>query len=106
LSDEDARKYSVVKAKFKSHFIKKHYVICERTKFNKRKQEEDETADVFVTALYELVNHCSYANLHDEMIRDKLVVRIKDSKLSERLQLNPELTLEKTVTQAYQAETV
>jgi len=43
----------------------------------------------------QLVEHCSYGNLHDEMIRDRLVVGIKDAKLSEKLQLDPDLTFEK-----------
>ena len=40
------------------------------------------------------------------MIRDRLVVGLRDSKLSEKLQLDPELILEKVVTQVRQAETV
>jgi len=106
LSDEDAKKYSVVKAKFESHFVKKRNVIYERAKFNQRKQDEEETVDAFVTALYELAEHCSYGDLHDELIRDRLVVGIKDVKLSEKLQLDPELTLEKAITQSRQAETI
>ena len=106
MSDENAKKYSVVKAKFESHFVKKRNVIYERAKFNQRKQDEDETVDAFVTALYELAEHCSYGDLHDELIRDRLVVGIKDVKLSEKLQLDPELTLEKAITQSRQAETI
>jgi len=41
LSDEDAKKYNVVKAKFESHFVKKRNVIYERAKFNQCKQEEN-----------------------------------------------------------------
>ena len=52
-------------------------IIYERVKFNQCKQEEDETVDAFVMALYELAEHCSYGNLHDEMIRDRLVVGSK-----------------------------
>ena len=40
------------------------------------------------------------------MIRNRLVVGLGDSKLSEKLQLDPELTLEKAITQVRQAETV
>ena len=47
-----------------------------------------ETVDAFITALYELAEHCSYSELHDEMIRDRIVVGINDPKLSEKLQLN------------------
>ena len=43
---------------------------------------------------------------HDEMIRDRIVVGIRDAKLSEKLQLDAELTLSKAVTQVRQAEAV
>lgn len=40
------------------------------------------------------------------MIRDRLVVGIKDKRLSEQLQLDPELTLDKAVTRIRQSELV
>lgn len=40
------------------------------------------------------------------MIRDRPIVRLRESILSEKLQLNPELTLEKPITQVHQAKTV
>ena len=43
--------------------------------------------------LYNLVEYCNYGELKSEMIRDRLVVGILDKKLSEHLQLDPELTL-------------
>ena len=105
-SEDDSKKYTVVKGKFDGHFIKRRNVIFERAKFNMRAQEEGESVDGFIIALYELSKHCGYGELHDEMIRDRLVVGLKDLKLSEKLQLDPELTLEKVVTQVCQAETV
>ena len=47
-----------------------------------------------------------YGRLHDEMIRDRLVVGLRDAKLSEKLQLDAELTLDKAVSQVRQAEAV
>lgn len=46
--------------------------------------------------LYRLANNCNYGDLRDEMIRDCLVVGIKDSTLSQQLQLDTELTLDET----------
>ena len=40
------------------------------------------------------------------MIRDRIVVGIHDRKLSEKLQLDPTLTLDKAITSVRQAETV
>ena len=45
-------------------------------------------------ALYDLAQHCNYGEMKDEMIRDRLVVGICDCSLSEKLQLDPSLTLE------------
>ena len=60
-------------------------------------QESDETVDSFITALYRLVETCNYGELTDEMIRDRIVVGIRDNVVAERLQLDPELTLEKAI---------
>ena len=54
LSDEDAKKYETVVTKFKDHFNRKKNIIFERARFNSRKQEEGEPADVFITALHTL----------------------------------------------------
>ena len=59
-----------------------------------------------MTALYGLVEHYNYGNLQNKMIRDCIVVGIRDRKLSERLQLEADLTLEKAITTVRQSETV
>ena len=82
LSAEDSKKYDTVKGKFDSHFVKRPNVICGRARFNQRRQEPGESVD---TALYGLAEHCGYSELHDEMIRDSIVVGLRDAKLSEKL---------------------
>jgi len=106
LSNDDRKKYSTVKERFDQHFVKKRNVIFERAKFNSRRQRKGETVDSFITDLHCLAEHCAYGNLHEEMIRDRLVVGLLDSTLSEKMQLNPDLTLEKAVTMARQSEAV
>ena len=59
-----------------------------------RGQEEGEPVDAFITALYSLAEHCGYRALHDEMIRDRIVVGIRNAQLAEKLQLDSDLTLE------------
>ena len=73
--------------------MKRRNVIYERARFNLRKQEEGETVAAFINDLYVLVEHCEYGVLQDEMVKDRLVVGLHDSKLSEKLQLDPSLTL-------------
>ncbi len=106
LTDADKTKYSTVKAGFEAHFVGKRNVIYERARFNMRKQEENETVDSFVTALYALAEHCNYSALHDELTRDRLVVGLADRRLSERMLLDYELTLDKAIAMARQSEEV
>ncbi|XP_017887401.1 uncharacterized protein LOC108629314, partial [Ceratina calcarata] len=70
-----------------------------------RIQQADESADSFMTALHTLAETCDYDTLKVDLIRDRLVIEVRDSKTSERLQLTPDLTLEKAITMARQAET-
>ena len=106
LSADDSKKYAPVKAKFDGHFVKRRNVIYERARFNMRRQQEGEAADSFITSLYSLAEHCQYGALHDEMIRDRIVVGIRNTSLSERMQLQPDLDLKKAVTQVRQAEAI
>ena len=106
LTDEERKSYPTVKSNFDNHFIQRRNVIYERAKFNRRRQEENEPVEAFITALYSLAEHCGYGNLHDEMIRDRIVVGIRNSSLSEKLQLDVGLTLDKAITQVRQAEAI
>ena len=81
-------------------------VIFEWAKFNQRRQEEGETVDTFITALHTLAEYCNFGTLTDEMIRDRIVVGLLDAKLSEKRQLDPEVTLPKAINQARQSEVV
>ena len=106
LGEDDKKKYDTVKEKFQGYFIKKHNVIFERAKFNMRSQLEGESVDSFVTALHGLAEHCNFRDLKEELIRDRMVVGLRDATLSEKLQMDPDLTLEKAVTSARQRESV
>ena len=75
-------------------------------KFNQRRQEDGETVDAFVTDLYRLGEFCDYKVHQDELIRDRIVVGIRDSHLSEKLRMYPKLTLEKAIAQTRQVESV
>ena len=49
---------------------------------------------------------CEYGALKDQMVRDRLVVGLRDLALSQRLQMEPDLTLEKAKTLSRQREAV
>ena len=77
-----------------------------RVKFNSCEQEDGETANLFITSLYGLAEHCAFGQLHNELIRDRIVVGIKDTDLSKKLQLDPQLDLQKADNAVRQRETV
>ncbi|UYV79821.1 hypothetical protein LAZ67_18000795 [Cordylochernes scorpioides] len=97
LSEAQINDYKLVVSKFQDYFIGKRNVIYERAKFNRRSQGEMEPVEEFITNLYVLAETCSYGILKEEMIRDRLVVGVKNLNLSEKLQLESELTLEKAI---------
>ena len=52
------------------------------------------------------MEHCGYGELQDEMIRDRIVVGLQDAILSEKLQLEPDLTLESAISKVRQSEMI
>nr|CAI5826445.1 unnamed protein product [Callosobruchus analis] len=75
-------------------FIPRRNIIYERYEFNLRLQKPGESVDAFITSLHSLVEHCNYGSLKEELIRDRIVVGMSDTRTSERLQLKETLTLQ------------
>ena len=67
--------------------------VREQEQLNKRVQEHYESVDDFITSQYCLSENFKFRALTEEMIRYRITVGILDENLSERLQLNSELTL-------------
>ena len=84
MTADERKKYKTVKSKLEGHLIIKRNVIFERANFNLRFQKENESVDNFITDLFILAQHCNYGTLHDEMMRDHIVVGLKDKTLSEK----------------------
>ena len=84
-TESDRSDYDRIIGKFDAFFQVRRNVIFERARFNRRTQLPGETAEQYIMALYDLVANCDYGALESEMIRDRLVVGIRDSALSERL---------------------
>ena len=105
-TEEDRRVYDTVVAKFGAFFKIRRNVIFERARFNRRSQLVGESAEQFIMEICTLAEHCNYGDMMDEMIRDRLVVGIQDATLSQLLQLDAELTLEKAKERVRQREAV
>ncbi len=81
-------------------------VIFERAQFNSRRQHDGETVEAYITAVHKLAENCGFGLLKEELIRDRIVVGIRDKRLSEQLQMDSDLTLAKAIQKVRQSETV
>ena len=92
---------------FNRHFMPKVNVIYERAIFHQRVLGAGENIETFVRVLYDLAEHADFTD-KDSSIRDRLVVGLCDKELSEKLQLQPDLTLQQaiSITHARQHEQV
>jgi len=106
LSDDELKVYATVAARFEAHLVVRRNIVFERSQFNNRDQGKDESAEAYITTLYSMVHHLCFGKLHDELLRYRIVVGIKDKNLSEKLQMYPELTLKKAVDLFRQSEVV
>ena len=94
-TDEDRAMVDSLIKKFDAFFDDRRNVIYERARFNLRTQQPGESAEQFIIALYTLSESCEYGTMREQLIRDRLVVGILDCALSEKLQMDPKLDLEK-----------
>ncbi len=88
----------------KQFFSPKLNVVSERYRFRQRGQAVGESTDHYVAALRELVRTCAFGDMEHEMVRDQIVEKTCMPRIRERLLLEPELTLEKSLTIARQIE--
>ena len=105
-TEAERKVYDTVMGKFDAFFQVRRNVIFERARFNRRNQLPDESSEQYIMVLYRLAANCNYGALEAEMIRDRLVMGIRDASLSEQLQLDAELTLEKAKKSIRQREAV
>ncbi len=88
----------------KQFFSPKLNVVSERYRFRHRAQAVGESTDHYVAALRELVKACAFGDMEHEMVRDQIVEKTCMPRIRERLLLEPDLTLEMTLTIARQIE--
>ena len=106
ITAEDKKKYDKVVEAFDHYFQVRKNVIFERTCFNRRSQLPNESVEQFITEVHRMADSCEFGVMKDQLVRDRLVVGILDSALSERLQMEPDLTLDKAKKQIRQREAV
>ena len=75
--------YAKVISKLNDFFKVRRNIIFERAKFNCWDQAEGESAEQYITCLYNLVEMCVYGALKDDLLRDRIVVEVWDKLLSD-----------------------
>ena len=70
----------------------------ERYQFNSRSQKEDETIGEYITEIRSLAQTCGFCDcLKDSLIRDRMVLGIRDTSTRKRLLQEAKLTLQKCI---------
>ena len=95
--DGDDRRIVPVLRKFAEYCQPRKNVPFERYKFNKRTQESGESYEQYKTTLRKLSEACEFDTITpNEILRDRLIFGIHDTKVRERLLRENNLTLIKT----------
>ena len=80
-----------------AYFIGETNEIYEAYLFNQRVQETGESFDSFLTALRSLAKTCNFGSMQDRMIRDRVVVGVRDNSTRKKLLAENKLTLNKCI---------
>lgn len=88
-------------AMFDRHFEPVKNLIFERVKFNSMCQNESGIHQ-FITDVQTQADNCDYGTMRDQLVRDRIVVGINDSKLREYLIDTEDLDLAKCIQRAKQ----
>lgn len=86
---------------FDAHFEPVKNVIYERVKFNDMRQG-NLSIHQFITEVQTQADNCDYGEMRDQLIRDRIVVGVRDQKLREYLIDLEDLTLLKAIQKAKQ----
>ena len=97
MTDDERKSSKIILDKLTVEFEGKKNIIYERYAFNSRAQKPDESFDRYLTRLRELIATCKYGTLENEMLRDRIVIGIKNSETQQRLLREKDLTLDEAV---------
>lgn len=91
-------------AALEKHFSPKLNIVAERYRFRQRAQAVGESIDHYIAALRELVKKCDFGAMEDEMLRDQIVEKTNSARIRERLLMEEDLKLDKTLDVARRTE--
>ena len=84
-SADDRRKLDHIVAAFDQFCIGNVNVTYERYVFNRRVQENGERFDVFLGEIRRLARSCDFGTVEESMIRDRIVVGVRDDTTRHKL---------------------
>ncbi|GBL73729.1 Uncharacterized protein K02A2.6 [Araneus ventricosus] len=102
---ESQKNYSEVLKKFEEYCSPRQNVVYERYKFFSCVQQEGQAIECYVTQLRTLASTCEFEEQENGLIRDRIVLGIRDNGLKERLLRESGLGLEKAIEIVRAAET-
>ncbi|XP_070378135.1 uncharacterized protein [Dermacentor albipictus] len=106
LDAQSLASYQAVATRFTEHFVHPANELYESSRFHRRVKLPDESVDTYYAELRRMVKRCNYpsAAFEERLVRDRFVVGLRDSRLSDQLCRNAKLTLQDAWTQARQSE--
>ena len=100
---ENAMMAEALKA-FSDYCSPQKNIVFERHQFWSHTMSSGISLDIFITELRQKSKDCQFGRKEDDMIRDKLVFSINDSRLKERLLCDNALTLRRAIETCRSAE--
>jgi hypothetical protein len=93
LTEDEKKNQDRIFQKMEEAIFKKTNIIYSRYLFNMRNQAE-ESFDDYLLTLKKLIRPCNYGDLEEDILRDRIVVGIKDGEVIKELLRKQDLSLE------------
>ena len=97
LTEEEKKDTATILSKLKAYFAPTRNILFERYLFHAAEQQPNETVDQYMIRLRHLASSCNFGNLHDEMLRDRLVLGCRDKGARARLFREKDCNLKKAL---------
>lgn len=97
LTEEDKDDPAKIMTQYDKYFLPMTNKSVERHKFNQRMQQAGESFEEFLADLRKISKNCEFGNMKDDLIVDRIVCGIKDTRVKNRLLREKNLDLQKTI---------
>jgi hypothetical protein len=96
-SDDDKKDVAKIITAFENHCVGETNVTYERYVFNRRDQDAAEPFDLFLSEIRRLIRTCEYGELESSILRDRIVMGIRDDATRRKLLQTRKLDLKQAV---------